>query len=326
MFASVGRVDVEWRLCRRGTGKLRTCVIACLPASLSRRRASLHAMLPLPLPALLACPSHDSFASRLPRHRYAITPTLTQQRWQRTRPSTLPPSLPALPNLHHSPQLQDPAAPRLVSIADGRRASPIKLGSDNPDNLYQNAALEGNITYTILGQRGSVNYLGFGTQSGQYGTAGGLQTVDYIEVSDMEVDEDGSFSLILSLERPVDAPNWLRVAPGKGLFIVRQTFLDRDTEEPAVLTINIGGKPVVPLPFTCERLDSGLASAGLIVAGASLLFAKWARDFQQHTNQLPLFDQEKSNKAGGDPGTTRGVAVCVCVCGDTCDTVVCVGI
>jgi hypothetical protein len=31
------------------------------------------------------------------------------------------------------------------------------------------------------------------------------------------------------------------------------------------------------------------------------MFAKWARDFQPHTNQLPLFDQQRSNQAGGDP-------------------------
>jgi hypothetical protein len=31
------------------------------------------------------------------------------------------------------------------------------------------------------------------------------------------------------------------------------------------------------------------------------LFAKWARDFQAHSNALPRFDQEVSNAAGGDP-------------------------
>ena len=36
-------------------------------------------------------------------------------------------------------------------------------------------------------------------------------------------------------------------------------------------------------------------------SGASLLFAKWARDFQKHSNELPQFDPEVSNQAGGDP-------------------------
>ena len=40
---------------------------------------------------------------------------------------------------------------------------------------------------------------------------------------------------------------------------------------------------------------------GTLVAGAPLLFAKWARDFQKHTNELPMFDPEVSLAAGGDP-------------------------
>ena len=31
------------------------------------------------------------------------------------------------------------------------------------------------------------------------------------------------------------------------------------------------------------------------------MFAKWAHGFQGHCNALPLFDQQKSNDAGGDP-------------------------
>ena len=31
------------------------------------------------------------------------------------------------------------------------------------------------------------------------------------------------------------------------------------------------------------------------------MFAKWAHGFQAHANTLPLFDQETSDKAGGDP-------------------------
>src|SRR5690606_38316943 len=50
-----------------------------------------------------------------------------------------------------------------------------------------------------------------------------------------------------------------------------------------------------------HRLDEGLKSASTLVAGASLLFAKWARDFQTHSNRLPLFDPKVSNAAGGDP-------------------------
>ena len=182
------------------------------------------------------------------------------------------------------------------------RVAPVKIGSDNPDNLYQNSALVGEAEYRVVGQRGTVNYLGFGTQTGQYGKAGGLKTVDYVEANDMAVNADGSFEIVLSQARPEGAANWLRTLPGQGLFIVRQTFLDRESEEPAALTVERVGAGAVPPPLTCEQLDNGLASAGLFAAGAPLLFAKWARDFQRHPNQLPLFDQATSNNAGGDPG------------------------
>ena len=31
------------------------------------------------------------------------------------------------------------------------------------------------------------------------------------------------------------------------------------------------------------------------------MFANWAKNLKAHVNTLPLFDQETSNKAGGDP-------------------------
>ncbi len=86
--------------------------------------------------------------------------------------------------------------------------------------------------------------------------------------------------------------------------IVRQTFLDRDTEVPAELAIeriNCPPDDRRPTPLTPRQLDDGLKSASLLVAGAALLFAKWARDFRRHSNVLPRFDQDASNAAGGDP-------------------------
>ena len=103
---------------------------------------------------------------------------------------------------------------------------------------------------------------------------------------------------------PRDAFNQLPMTPESGVLIVRQMFLDRRTEIPAELhieRINRAADEKRPSPLTPSQLDEGLRSASTLVAGASLLFAKWARDFQKHTNTLPRFDQETSNQAGGDP-------------------------
>jgi len=82
--------------------------------------------------------------------------------------------------------------------------------------------------------------------------------------------------------------------------MVRQTYLDRKTEIPADIIIeNLDGRRA-PGPFTPAMIDEGLKTASLFVAGASLLFSRWARGFKEHVNQLPLFDPAVSNAAGGD--------------------------
>jgi hypothetical protein len=48
------------------------------------------------------------------------------------------------------------------------------------------------------------------------------------------------------------------------------------------------------------QLEERLQTAALFVAGAPMLFSRWAKGFQEHTNKLPLFDPEVSNNAGGD--------------------------
>jgi hypothetical protein len=189
----------------------------------------------------------------------------------------------------------DPEAPVLKRVVH----ETVKMGADNPDNHYQNAAIRGTCEYRIRGNRGTVSYLGFGTQAGHYGQGGGMPPTGFLEASQLQIDAKGDFEIALSCERRPG--NWLPMRPETGLVIVRQTFLDRKTERLATLKIERIDGPHRPGLVTPQQVDEGLKSAGTLVAGASLLFAKWARDFQKHSNQLPRFDQETSNRAGGDP-------------------------
>ena len=192
----------------------------------------------------------------------------------------------------------DPRAPVLHRVAH----ETVKLGSDNPDNHYQTAAIRGEWDYRISGRRNTVRYLGFGTQAGHYGQGGGMPPTGYVEAGQLEIGEDGRFELIVS-SRPREG-NWLPMTAETRTLIVRQTFADRDTETPAELRIErIGCRDDEkrPQPLTPEAIDEGLKSAGTLVAGASLLFARWARGFQKHSNALPRFDPGVSLAAGGDP-------------------------
>ena len=188
----------------------------------------------------------------------------------------------------------DPAFPVLRRMVH----ETVKMGADNPDNHYFNARISGQHEYRIRGKRNTVHYLGFFTQDGNYGTTGGLAPCGQLEHTDLKMKEDGTFEIILS--KTPKGENWLKIGDETGLVMVRQTFLDRHREVPAELAIeNLDGRKA-PGPVTPAMVDEGLQTAAMFVAGASLLFAGWAKGFQKHTNRLPLFDPQVSNAAGGD--------------------------
>lgn len=222
-------------------------------------------------------------------------------------------------------EASDPLAPRLVTIANGLREAPVKLGSDSPDNLYENAPIDGTRTYRVYGARGTVAYLGFGVQAGSYGAPGGLRTVSYLEVTELHntpppaglgAFEGGYIEFYIAPERPAGVVNWLQssVDPPDGQLLVRHTFLDRAAETAARLSIELvdssslvaradgqAGAHAGPPDLTPERIEEGLRKAALLVAGAPLMFNGWIKGFMEHANTLPLFDVERSNQAGGDP-------------------------
>ena len=192
-------------------------------------------------------------------------------------------------------EASDPRAPELRRTAH----ETIKMGMDNPDNIYGSAPIDGHFTYKITGNRGTVHYLGFGTQAGNYGKTGTLETTGYLEAKDMQVAPDGSFEVtVSSSEQP---GNWLRTEERSNSLIVRQTRLDHAEEVPATLNIERIDEPGHPRHLDPARVDRALQSAVQFVTGCSRIFASWAEDFSQHVNELPRFDPERARIAGGDP-------------------------
>ncbi|MCZ6463579.1 MAG: DUF1214 domain-containing protein [Proteobacteria bacterium] len=174
-----------------------------------------------------------------------------------------------------------------------------KIGADNPDNYYQHASISGDYEYRIRGQRNTIHYLDFATQTGGVATSGDSRQSGHLEGADLEISSDGSFEIVLSCrEQP---GNWLAMEPDTTALIVRQTYLDRKTETPAELVIERIGGDGLPTPLTAEKIDSGLAQAAGLVVACSALFSGWAQGFRKHVNELPEFDTAISMGAGGDP-------------------------
>jgi len=189
----------------------------------------------------------------------------------------------------------DPLAPELRRTAH----ETVKMGADNPDNYYMSAPISGSHEYRVSGTRGTVHYLGFGTQAGNYGATGSLATTGYLEAADMDVTPDGSFEILVSAKR--QEGNWLRMAPDSSSLIVRQTFLDRGTERLADLRIERIDGAHAARHLTPRVIDRGLAASAKFVGGCAKLFSMWANSMKAHTNELPRFDAAVAKAAGGDP-------------------------
>lgn len=189
----------------------------------------------------------------------------------------------------------DPDFPRFFQLSN----ETIKIGADNPDNIYLNSVVAGDRSYRITGTRGTVPYLSFGTKANRYSINGEMATTGEFDAKDLVLNADGSFELIVSRERT--GKNWLPLAADSTMLLVRQTFLDKQAETPAQLSIKAIGGPAVPQPLTEEQLVRALGTATGFVAGTAKTFAEWTEMFMAKPNQLLPWDQSFFQRGGGDP-------------------------
>jgi hypothetical protein len=159
----------------------------------------------------------------------------------------------------------DPARPHLDLLADRVR----RWGTLCSDAKAHETPLRDDLTYRIRGTRGTAHYLSFQVTAGVAGVA-------YLDQSDLRVEPDGSFELMLSAKS--HPGNWLRLPPGASRLIVRQYFHDWEREEPARFAIealeHVGAPPVPTAETVCADLDAIAASfaahsSALLEQGAS---------------------------------------------------------
>ena len=136
-----------------------------------------------------------------------------------------------------------------------------KAGLDNPDNNYFFALLDDEGSYRLHGKRGNTTQLIFQLVIGVpgVGNAGSSTNVDVLYDEDLVLDEDGNFEIIVSPERPDDAKNWMKNAPGAESLLVRFTHSNWETERIDPLYIerlDTDGEP--PAPLTEASLAAGL--------------------------------------------------------------------
>jgi hypothetical protein len=175
----------------------------------------------------------------------------------------------------------------------------VKMGADNPDNIYFGGGIHGDYEYRISGNRGSVFYISFAAISGGYGTDGTMITDGFLDTEKLQFEPDGSFEIILSQrEHP---GNWLPLTEKTRSLNIRQTFLDRSTERPALINIEPLNAQGTPPPYSAVTLYKHLQRVNANLQGTVKLFADWTDSLKENTNTLPPADQAYCQSIGGDP-------------------------
>jgi hypothetical protein len=124
----------------------------------------------------------------------------------------------------------DPANPELTEWM----RKPRKFAGDNPNTVYIQASVSADYTYKLHGQPGSAMYIGFQVYGYQQGF--NLPSSN-INISDIKLNEDGSFDLIISRTKPENALNWLPLIAGDHAMLIREYFSDRNKVIPSKLSI-----------------------------------------------------------------------------------------
>ncbi|HEX6351977.1 DUF1214 domain-containing protein [Actinophytocola sp.] len=195
--------------------------------------------------------------------------------------------------LYSTVENADPDFPRFHEL------DRVKIGADNPDNVYLSANIRGDRTYRITGTRGTIAYFSIGSKANRYAKDGTMASTGELSDRDLLVDEDGTVEIIASAT-PHDK-NWLPLAPDSTGLVVRQTYLDRTTESPGQWHIEQVGGPATPKDLEPAFLAKALKRAALSVHGTAATFAHWTELFSSRPNELPDFGQDMFQRAGGDP-------------------------
>jgi hypothetical protein len=174
----------------------------------------------------------------------------------------------------------DPGSPRFYEFTTPTR----KTGIDNPDTIYLTTAVSPEHSYRVWGNVGTVAYIGFGLYAGYYGSSRGMQTIAHYNATDFSIEADGSIELILSATRPAQ-PNWIQLPDATRRFDVRQTRLDRGTERPATVQIELLDADREP-DISPQRMMRGLTEAAEYAANGLTLWAGFVQSLQAHTNNL----------------------------------------
>ncbi|MGN6358652.1 MAG: hypothetical protein ACTHLU_14390 [Novosphingobium sp.] len=138
--------------------------------------------------------------------------------------------------------------------------NPVYTLQPNPDDIYLQSPIRGDLTYRVSGNRGTCRILSFTTQRSLSGTVDEMPRDNgHFEYDDTDLDlalgED--FEVVFSAKRPIGyAGKWARIDPQAGGMMVRYRSYDWENERDPVLSIECLD-PVPPKPrLTADEIHA----------------------------------------------------------------------
>lgn len=195
----------------------------------------------------------------------------------------------------------NPDFPELLHYFDPLR----KQGGDNTDAHYSGAPINGQHTYRIYGHRGTAKYFAVTIlEDGNTPWGGGV--VNTRLAKELHVEEDGSFELIVSPEKPSDfddsKSNWMQSSPDTYRITFRQFFADWLGENPMQAYIEClthdGESPI----FTPDALAEGLKKSSHWVKWSSTYWADMIDKWKVQPNTFLSYGEVEKNKIDFTPG------------------------
>jgi len=219
---------------------IRTLVTLCIGALLGAGALFAFYLKPVPLPAVEQHTSIEAAYDALARAVSDAGEFVQSHLWygsEREQAEAYRHIARALSNAMISGVISDPDFPYFYEIGPFS-----KIGMDNSDQRYLSVVVDGAGVYRVRGDRGSSRRLEFSV----YGEDPLSDTVASMDVSELQMDEDGNFELTLGGQE--QSANWLPLKPGPNRLLVRQIFSDWASERPGDMRIDRvdEGRPLYP--------------------------------------------------------------------------------
>lgn len=141
----------------------------------------------------------------------------------------------------------------------------VFLFQPNPDDVYYYAPIDGRKRYRIVGTRGTIHMINFQFGKGMMGMVEpgqGAQHSSYLDGSDIAVDADGRFEIVLAPERPEGfAGTWHPIREDADCIMVRMRSYDWGNEVDTRMAIECLDAPLAKRRMPVAEIDARLRGA-----------------------------------------------------------------